>query len=152
MNSHNAVPRGPSSSLSAVDAAIPDAAAAAAVPAERELEPIVWINVSLMAKLIAVAAFFVYNKNLLHRMDQLLCIAGESYQKYSLVFFVFVFLINCGSNIIMSVTMVFFYLAHIGAIYRAFQLICRYLVCFHLSSVSDTLVSNYFFLQHYCRI
>lgn len=93
MNSHNAVPKGPSSSQSAGDAALPDAAAAAAavavVPAERELEPIVWINVSLMAKLVAVAAFFAYNKNLFHKVDQLLCIAGEYYQKYSLVFFVF---------------------------------------------------------------
>jgi hypothetical protein len=31
----------------------------------------------LMAKLVAVAAFFIYNKNLLHRVDQLLCIAGK---------------------------------------------------------------------------
>lgn len=41
----------------------------------------------------------------------------------------------------MSVTMVFFYLAHIGAIYRAFQLICRYLVCCHFSFMQNT-VSN----------
>lgn len=60
-----------------------DAAAQPAAPAEREFEPIVWINMSLMAKLVAVAAFFIYNKNLLHRVDQLLCIAGESYHSRS---------------------------------------------------------------------
>lgn len=74
VSNYHAVQREPPSPQIPNAAVLPGAAPALE---ERDLEPIVWINVSLMAKLVAVAAFFIYNKNLLHRVDQLLCIAGK---------------------------------------------------------------------------